>query len=151
MPSTNNVELYLDDDAPLNKIERSIVRPKEQTRLEKHEEGSEIDSEEELLSRISDTSQISSIESANLAHESFSLGNKEKHKKIRLNVKLNFLNEVCLIKNIKSKLSKNEDKIYLMPVIEWIKNAGKPIEGMSINYFSIRDQMEVFVGNEPLK
>ena len=66
-------------------------------------------------------------------------------------MKLNFLNEVCLIKNIKSKLSKNEDKIYLMPVIEWIKNAGKPIEGMSINYFSIRDQMEVFVGNEPLK
>ena len=115
------------------------------------EEGSDIDSEEELFSKMSENSQISSREFEHSPHESFSLGNKEKHKKIRLNVKFNFLNEVCLIKNIKSKLSMNRDKIYLMPIIEWIKKAGKPIEGMSINYFSVRDQMEVFVGNEPLK
>ena len=156
VPSTNNeVELFLDANAPANKIQRSIIRPKEQTeqkRLEKQESRFEIDSDEELLGRKSETSIISSMDSEeNLAHESFSLGHRETHKKIRVNVKLNFLDEVCLIKNIKTKLSKGQDKIYLMPIIEWIKIAGKPIEGMSINYFSIRDQMEVFVGNEPLR
>lgn len=70
---------------------------------------------------------------------------------IPFTVKLNFMGETCLIKDVKTKLSKNQDKIYLYPILQTIKTSGKPIQFKSINYFSQRDQMVVFVGVDPIK
>ena len=38
----------------------------------------------------------------------------------------------------------------LKPIIQAIKLAGKPIQQKSIYYYSYRDQMDVFVGVDPI-
>jgi len=40
------------------------------------------------------------------------------------------------------------DKLLLVPILDHIKNLGKPIEHQSISYFSEEDELDVFVGIE---
>ena len=42
------------------------------------------------------------------------------------------------------------DELKLAPLMEAIKKLGKPIDHMSISYFSETDKMDVFVGIDPI-
>lgn len=65
-----------------------------------------------------------------------------------MNVIMFFLSETELIKNV--PLTYEGQDVLLAPIVKFIKNLGKNIKGQSISYYSEKDQMDVFVGIDPI-
>ena len=58
------------------------------------------------------------------------------------------MNEVCLIKELKTKMTYDETQIFIAPLVDSIKRAGKPISNHSISY--VRGDNLVHLGNDPI-
>lgn len=69
---------------------------------------------------------------------------------MRVNVHLNFMSESVLIKDVPTNRSKDMRKILLAPIIDHIKKIGKPVQFKTISYYSAKDEMEVYVGVDPI-
>jgi len=70
--------------------------------------------------------------------------------KMRVNVHLNFMSESVLIKDVPTIRTIDMKKILLAPVIEHIKKIGKPVHFKTVSYYSAKDEMEVYVGVDPI-
>jgi hypothetical protein len=68
---------------------------------------------------------------------------------MELNVRLTFMNDTVLIKDVPTEKMAN-DKILLRPIIEHIKKMGKLVHFKDIAYISFKDKMKVCVGIDPI-
>jgi hypothetical protein len=55
-----------------------------------------------------------------------------------------------LIKDVPTIKTPDQRKVLLAPVIDHIKKIGKTVSYKSISYFSAKDDMEVYVGVDPI-
>ena len=60
------------------------------------------------------------------------------------------MQETELVKNVPVSNLSDPDQINVLPIIDYLKKMGKSIKGHSITYFSEKDNMDVFVGTDPI-